>query len=187
MTNFNFGPAFENEQIVFGAQRPGHDDYDPKHVGINSIKEWISFMKDNKGIKRICCLLTQKQLDYYLEDLLSIYYREFGQHNVLNAPIEDYHLCDAALLKERIIPFLENSDICGEHVVVHCSGGSGRTGHVLASWLVHKHGLSVDQALSAVENMGRNPREAVQHRPPNATMDQLRNLLLGCQKRNIAA
>jgi protein-tyrosine phosphatase len=60
---------------------------------------------------------------------------------------------------------------------VHCSGGSGRTGHILAAWLVHHRGLSVDDALDAVISTGRNPWEAVHC--GNATEEQLRCLLAG--------
>lgn len=48
--------------------------------------------------------------------------------------------------------------------VVHCSAGSGRTGHVLAAWLVYRHGLTENEALRAVTHVAdvqRNPFEAV--------------------------
>ncbi len=35
-------------------------------------------------------------------------------------------------------------------VVVHCWGGSGRTGKVLAAWLVRRHGLSAADAAAEV-------------------------------------
>jgi len=179
MNKFNFGPAFENERIVFGASRPG---YPSKQVGINRVLEWISFMKD-EDIKRICCLLTQTQFSYYEgQNLLSIYQGEFRQDHVASVEIEDYHLCDTYYLTERILPFLNKSDIDGEKVVVHCSGGIGRTGFVLAAWLVYKYGLSEKKALAAVVKSGRNPFEAVEC--GNATMDELYNLLRQCQKGN---
>ena len=52
------------------------------------------------------------------------------------AEVEDYHLCDHATLERHILPFLHESDQTTTPVLVHCSGGSGRTGHVLAAWLV---------------------------------------------------
>lgn len=128
----------------------------------------------NQGINRVCCLLPQNQLRYY-KDLLTVYRREFGQDNTCWAPIKDFHLCDATTLTDKILPFLKESDTKGEPVVVHCSGGSGRTGHVLAAWLVYGRGFSRKKALSAVREMGRNPLEAVQC--GNATMEELCMLL----------
>jgi protein-tyrosine phosphatase len=176
MKKFGYGPAFADERIVFGAQRPGY----PSHrVNDDDIAEWIDCMQGD-GIKCVCCLLTPDQLGFYGNGLLNTYLAAFGQQRVSSIPIEDFHLCSPTLLRERILPFLEKSDIKGEKVVVHCSGGSGRTGLVLAGWLVFRHGLSVDEALATVKKNGRNPLESVEQ--GNATMSELRNLLAQCQK-----
>jgi protein-tyrosine phosphatase len=55
---------------------------------------------------------------------------------------------------------LVEADQQGEKVVVHCGGGVGRTGHVLAAWLVHSRGFSNQAAITAVKQAGRNPYEA---------------------------
>ena len=175
MQPFNFVPAFEEERFVFGAQRPG---FDSRAVGPETVMEWVSFMK-GQGIERVCCLLPDNQLVYYTEDLLKTYDREFGRDNVLWAPVPDFHLCDIGLLKEKIFPFFDESVAREEPVVLHCSKGTGRTGHILAAWLVYKHHLTVDEALESVIDMGRNPYAAVQH--GIATEDDLRWLLLQCE------
>lgn len=156
MSRYKFGPARQGEPIVYGAERPG---YNGQSVGQTEIQEWIAFMKQN-GIRRVCCLL-ESQLAYYCTDLLAEYRQAFGHENVCHAPIKDYHLCDKQTLEMKILPFLATSDSGKMQVVVHCSGGSGRTGHVLAVWLVRYRGLSAEEALSAVKATGRNPREAV--------------------------
>lgn len=173
MERFRFGPARRGEFAVFGAQRPG---YDSKVVDRTAAREWIEFVQ-GKGIQRICCLLPPKQLAYYRGDLLAEYRAAFGDTNVLHAPIDDFHLCDADVLERQVLPFLADSATRKLPIVVHCSGGSGRTGHVLAAWLVRHRSLDVDTALSEVRSTGRNPREAVdcQH----ATLAQLRTLLAG--------
>jgi len=114
----------------------------------------------------------------YDEDLLATYRREFGEDKVCWAPIEDFHLADIGTLK-RILRFLEESDAGGERVVVHCYAGLGRTGQVLAAWLVSKYGLSPEDAVEAVIKMGRKPDYAVESR--NATMDELLGLLDQCR------
>jgi protein-tyrosine phosphatase len=115
-----------------------------------------------RGIQRVCCLLAQDQLAYYLSDLLQAYREAFGEDRVCWSPVEDFHLIQEQALAETVLPFLVESDKLGEPVVVHCSGGIGRTGHVLAAWLVHRHKATVREALAAVREMGRNPFEAIE-------------------------
>lgn len=170
VADLQFGPASDNEPIVFGAKRPS---YDPA-----SVREWISYMK-TQGIKRVCCLLSEEELGYYQENLLDTYRSEFGKDNMHSAPVEDFHLISRVLLKE-VLAFLRESDDKKKPVAVHCAGGLGRTGHVLSAWLVFASELSVAEALSAVKNTGREPCEAVIC--GNATKRQLHDLLQSCQR-----
>jgi len=178
MMQYNFGPAYEEEKVVFGAERPGFDFHS---VDSDEVSRWISFMKNN-GIKRVCSLLPKEQLDFYEVDLLAEYRSEFGEENVCSVAIPDGYLCDGETLHGKILPFLRESDQRGEQVVVHCSGGSGRVGHILSAWLVHARGITIDEALSIVRLPRRNPLEAVIL--GNASMDQLRALLASCQARS---
>src|SRR5215510_3559674 len=75
MAQFRFGAASPEEMIVYGAQRPGYPsrNVDGAHVG-----DWISFMQQ-RGIRRVCCLLPTKQLAYYRVDLLDKYCEAFGE------------------------------------------------------------------------------------------------------------
>ncbi len=152
---YNFNPASKNEQYVFGAARPG---YGFTKVNNNRLDEWIGYMKD-EGITNICCLLSDDQLDFY-DDLLVTYENYFGAENVCWAPVEDFSLVDESTLTQRILPFLDKACQVDQRVVVHCSAGQGRTGHVLAAWLVHGRSMSNEEAIKAVEAMGREPYEA---------------------------
>lgn len=58
---------------------------------------------------------------------------------------------------------------------MHCSGGLGRTGHILAAWLAHGRGFSPAAALAAVTGMHRAPYEAVE--AGYATQGELLELL----------
>ena len=130
----------------------------------------------DRGIRRVVSLLSASQFAYYQPDLLNTYRQTFGEDNVLLAPVEDYYLSSLQNLR-RVMDFLRGSDERGEKVVVHCSGGSGRTGHVLAAWLVHARGLEPRAAIKAVEEAQppRSPMEAM--KVGNATEEQLLGLL----------
>jgi protein-tyrosine phosphatase len=137
----------------------------------------MDIFHERAGIKRVCCLLSTSQLRYYADDLLATYQVAFGKSNVYWAEIEDFHLCEARRLTEEILPFLKASDVMQAPVVVHCSGGSGRTGHILAAWLASSRNFSIEYAMKTVRAMGRNPYEAVEC--GNATMEDLEVLLRG--------
>ena len=171
-----FAAASENELIVFGAARPGYRDAE--------IAGWIEFMQGH-NIKHVCCLLAQTQLIRYC-DLLGTYRKIFGCDRVCWAPIADFELVDRNILIDRILPFLESANSKGERVVVHCSGGIGRTGQVLAAWLVSGRGLSNKQAIAAVKKTGRNPYEAaivagLKGRNPWLVVEKLNTLLDDCR------
>ncbi len=170
MNPHNFGPASIDETIVYGAQRPG---YPSQSVAAGQVRAWIGFMQSG-GIRRVCCLLDE-ELAYY-DDLLGQYRRAFGPAAVCHAPIADYCLASVDTLVQVILPFLTTADAAKEKAVVHCSGGIGRTGHVLAAWLVHRRGFSESRALSAVRHAPgayRNPLEAVQDERTRAQLDAL--------------
>lgn len=148
---YKFAPAWEQETIVFGASQPGYTD--------NQVYDWIEFMK-SQNIKRVCCLLSEKQLANYAH-LLDTYRQEFGNQQICWTPIEDFYLSDLETLTQKILPFLITANQQNEKVVVHCAGGIGRTGHILAALLVSVRGFSNKDAISAVIRTGRNPYEAV--------------------------
>jgi protein-tyrosine phosphatase len=150
-----FTPAAAQEPFVFGARRPG---FPFPRVSSVFVSTWIAFMQ-TQGITRVLCLLPPRQLAGYL-NLLGTYRQVFGEHNVLWAPIDDFHLVEEVPLIEQIIPFLAEGQQHQEKTVVHCSGGVGRTGHILAAWLVSGRGMSNEEAITAVKRQGRNARES---------------------------
>lgn len=150
-----FNAATEHEPIVFGARRPGFPFHPVKQEIVNL---WIAFMI-GQDIQRVVCLLPKHQLGYY-DDLLGSYRNALGTQKVCWAPIEDFHLADVAMLTELVLPFLADADQRQEKTVIHCSGGIGRTGHVLATWLVSFRGMSNTEAIETVKRSGRNARES---------------------------
>jgi len=162
----NFGPASSEEAIVYGAGRPGHwspilgADGLPGY-SVADVDRWIQFMQE-QGIRRVCCLLGD-ELDAYETPLLDRYAEAFGRERVCHAPIEDFSFCPRGTLQQMILPFLFQTLSVREPVVVHCSAGCGRTGHVLAAWLVAGRGFGFEEAVAAVlavPRVERNPLEA---------------------------
>jgi protein-tyrosine phosphatase len=166
---YRFAPASALEQYVFGAAQP---DRHPQ--------AWLDFMQSQQ-IQRVCCLLEEKALRKYPE-LLTQYKAQFGANKVLWAPIPDFTIVTPHLLTQEILPFLASASAEHHKVVVHCAGGRGRTGQVLAAWLVYSQGLSNQQAIATVEATGRKPREAIHYarllgRQPATQLAQLAQLL----------
>jgi len=159
MAEYGFGSSSKEDQFVYGAQRPG---YPGKFVQKQFVGEWLGFMK-KQGIGRVVCLLSEEELKCYptlAGGLLGTYIESFGEDNVLWEPDADRHLCGAKAII-HICSFLYDSVLNRRKAVVHCSAGLGRTGHVLAAWLVFNYGLSERKALKIVEEQNRSPREAV--------------------------
>jgi protein-tyrosine phosphatase len=169
-SKFHFGPARTGEVTAYGARAPDAE--------LTSIFEWADFMLA-QGVTRVCCLLDAGQLAGFPVNLEAEYKRRFGATCVLMEPIADHHLCSQQALRGSILPFLRTADTGSERAVIHCWGGNGRTGHVLAAWLVAARGLSSMEAIEAVEATGRLPREAVL--AGNATLDELIELLASCE------
>jgi len=165
-----FAPGAPDEDHVYGSCSPGwHSAGD--HT--TCLTEWIDDMQA-AGIERVCCLLPGRQLD--ADDAnLDLYRKAFDPRRVLHAPVPDHHLVDERKLNDEILPFLDAAVAAEEPVVVHCLAGIGRTGQVLAAWLVHDRGDHPKRAIETVQKLGRDPYDAVQR--GNATRAQLFALL----------
>lgn len=177
LTMYRFAAASPQEQIVFGAAKPS--------VSNQKVYEWLEFMH-NQGIGRVCCLLSQTQLAAY-PDLLDTYRQHFGIQQVCWASTTDFTLIDLETLKREILPFLVAADQDNEKVVVHCAGGIGRTGQVLAAWLVYRRGFSNRNAIATVKKTGRNPHEAafaaaLQGKNPFKTIANFDQILHQCRQ-----
>jgi protein-tyrosine phosphatase len=152
---YKFSAAAADESIVFGAARPGYSH--------RQVKMWIEFMQSH-GIERVCCLLSEPQLERY-SDLLNMYRQYFGSDSICWSPIADFQIVDRGVLINQILPFLSLADRQSKRVIVHCAGGVGRTGQILAAWLVAGRGFSRKLAIANVQQSGRNPYEAVMAAP----------------------
>jgi len=165
-----FAPAAPDEKYVYGACAPGWHSAASHGAALT---DWITVLHENR-VSRVCCLLPGRQLDESGANL-DRYQSAFGAENVLHAPVPDHHLLPASLLTEEILPFLADAREAEEKVVVHCLAGIGRTGQVLAAWLVYNRDYGPEQAIETVQEMGRDPMDAVE--VGDADMEELYELL----------
>lgn len=168
MTACRFASAAPEDDLVYGACGPGWD-----RTAGGTIPEWIEFMQD-RGIERVCCLLSERQVAGY-DSLLPQYRSAFGTEKVAHVPVTDHTLMDETTLTEQVLPVLEAAVDNAEPLVVHCKAGIGRTGQVLAGWLVYAHDYASADAISTVTERHRRPDDAV--RAGNATEADLHSLL----------
>jgi protein-tyrosine phosphatase len=148
---YNFGPASPDEPIVFGACSPAPGGAATSDA---TVAGWIEYMR-GAGVQRVVCLLPGVE-----ETLLPRYRRTWGDTGVLHAPVTDFTLPPEHDLAKSIA-FLQDADAAAQPALVHCGGGIGRTGVVLAAWLVRTRGYTIDEAVEAMQQCARrDPFEA---------------------------
>lgn len=153
-----FSSVAPDDEYIYGACCPGWHSAGSHE---QALTEWIEFMQ-RSGIERVCCLLPGRKLDS--EDAnLGRYRRAFGNERVKHVPVPDHRLVSAETLETEIFPFLEDSVVSDEPVVVHCLSGIGRTGQVHAGWLVARHEFDPETAVETVRDRGRDPLEIVEY------------------------
>lgn len=69
----------------------------------------------------------------------------------LQAPIRDFSAPTAELI-DQVVGFIDRQRATGHPVLVHCAAGFGRTGAVLASYLVST-GLDADAAIARIREL----------------------------------
>jgi len=171
-------PASPDEDTVFGACRPGYPDDRPAD---ETVAEWIESVRA-ANVSRICCLLSSDELDAYDVDVLARYHEAFDE--VCHVPVEDHSQVKSEQFGRGILPFLRVADIAGDRVVVHCSAGLNRTGHVLVLWLHYARLYDLADAIQTVRSTGRRPLGAP---PVNADSLADINLLTDAYKRALSA
>ncbi|MFB6309886.1 MAG: protein phosphatase [Salinirussus sp.] len=158
---YRFGPADPAEPHVYGACAPG---WHVTGAVSEAVEDWIAFMR-GRHVERVCSIVPGG--DHAGAGNLRRYREEFGRKHVTHAPIPDGRLPDLAVLRDDILPFLASARANDTRAVVVGLTGVGRTGVVLAGWLIRHRGFDVQEAIGTVREVGRDPRAVVERGEPS--------------------
>jgi len=92
----------------------------------NELKDWW-----RKGIRAVVILIEEHEMHIPIER-----YKAYG-FDILWEPIRDMSAPTLSTLK-RIVEWIDEKIYENKPVLVHCYGGMGRTGTILAAYLVYK-------------------------------------------------
>jgi protein-tyrosine phosphatase len=140
-TLYNFGPASNRDSTVYTSQRPGGDPQPGSKIDTTAeVREWKEFMSHpERNIKNVIVLQEEDQLAEYDGPGLIQAYNDCG--------LTVHHIpCSIDKSFSKIMTVLDDIEEKKERVVVHCSHGKERGGRIAAAWLVHKYGLSPEEA-----------------------------------------
>ena len=122
---------------------------------MNQVRDgvWISALPDpaevaSSGVRHVVVLVPDAQLAKYGRPQLVAELRALDR-DVLHVPIPDFQTGTLDQL-QRAVAFVEAGR--SEGVLVHCLGGKGRSGMVVAAWLVSR-GETPEAAIAAVREV----------------------------------
>jgi atypical dual specificity phosphatase len=101
--------------------------------------EWLR----GQGIKSILTLTETSIPSRWLDGLA---------FDVRHIPMKDHQAPDAASLEEATT-FVQDSVKNGKTTLVHCLAGEGRTGCVLAAYMIKERGVDADEAIRALRQI----------------------------------
>ncbi|KAL7575455.1 hypothetical protein ACA910_007354 [Epithemia clementina (nom. ined.)] len=138
----NFGPASARDATVFTCERPGGDpaEQDTKIPTQKVVDQWVQFMNSpERQIKHVIILLSDPELEAYEPPGLIAAYQAAGitVHHIPMSSKDSY---------QSIMTTIDEIESKKERLVAHCTHGMGRSGRVAAGWIVHKYGVSPEQA-----------------------------------------
>ncbi|MCF8885504.1 MAG: dual specificity protein phosphatase family protein [Nitrososphaerota archaeon] len=149
------GEIYRKMRSIFedSPQRFGWVDYFVAGSGRPVSYEQVKWVKE-KGISTIISLTESPLPEDWVKEL------EIKYHHY---PIKDHSAPDPHLLKEIVEKIIEEIEK-GGRVLVHCAAGLGRTGVVLASYLIVKKKIPPEEAIKIVREIRPGSIESHQER-----------------------
>ncbi len=77
-------------------------------------------------------------------------------------PIPDYFFLPHEYVNRYLLSRVINAVERGEKILIHCLGGIGRSGTIVAMYLVRKYSLPFEEALARVRGLGGGPESNIQ-------------------------
>eukprot|EP00123_Amoebidium_parasiticum_P001192 comp12236_c0_seq1/m.7028 comp12236_c0_seq1/g.7028 ORF comp12236_c0_seq1/g.7028 comp12236_c0_seq1/m.7028 type:complete len:184 (-) comp12236_c0_seq1:502-1053(-) len=146
----NFSHISPEDEQAFTSCRPGYSPKNefPKAVPNDDVAAWVAFMKE-KGVTRVISLLGDDEVEWYKEPM-----EQLLEKNGMDPTKYSRTSVFSPNARDVILGAMKAADENGEKFVVHCSQGQGRAGMGSALWLVHKYGLSPEEAAEVVKKTG---------------------------------
>jgi len=142
--------------IALFTDRPSRFSWIDEHVAASgqpmtrSQVEWIK----SQGIDMVISLTEQPLPREWIENA-DLEYRHF--------PVKDHSAPSPELLK-KIVNEVLNAKARGKKVLIHCAAGLGRTGTLLAAYLIALEKISGDEAIKKVRILRPGSIELVQEK-----------------------
>lgn len=128
---------------------PGRRDEDSQIVWHRDLQADLTRLKAHYGVDQLVCLLDAEELKELGIPTLLAEAEALGIATE-NLPIVDDELPTSLEAFTALVARILAATTAGESVAVHCRGGTGRTGTVVAACLV-KLGYSAEDAIAAVQ------------------------------------